>query len=115
MQQRLRRKSEFDAVHSHGKRVADEYFAVIARANELQQARLGLAVSVKTAGDAVERNRIRRTIREAFRLQQHELPPLDIVVSARSRARGAASRELRASLETLWKKIAERCAASPQF
>lgn len=113
-QQRLRRKSDFDSVYAHGTRIADGYFAVIACANDLVRPRLGLAVSVKTAGNAVERNRIRRVIREAFRVHQHELPTLDIVVSARSRARGAASGELRASLETLWNKVRERCAASPR-
>ncbi|HKZ73582.1 MAG TPA: ribonuclease P protein component [Steroidobacteraceae bacterium] len=108
--QRLRRKSEFDSVHARGIRIADGYFAVIACANDLPQPRLGLAVSVKTAGNAVERNRIRRVIRETFRLHQHELPMLDIVVNARARARGAAAAELRASLDALWKKVAERCA-----
>jgi ribonuclease P protein component len=112
MQQRLRRKIEFDAVHTRGTRIADEYFAVSVHANALRHPRLGLAVSVKAAGDAVERNRLRRIIREAFRLHQHELPGVDIVVSARARARGIAHRELRASLEGLWKRIAERCAPS---
>jgi ribonuclease P protein component len=112
MQQRLRRKADFDAVHARGVRVADEYFAVIARANALGHARLGLAVSVKTAGGGVSRNRIRRLVREAFRLHQHVLPAADIVVSARQRARGATRRELRASVEGLWKKISERCASS---
>jgi len=97
-------------VHARGIRIADGYFAVIACANDLPQPRLGLAVSVKTAGNAVERNRIRRVIRETFRLHQHELPMLDIVVNARARARGAAAAELRASLDALWKKVAERCA-----
>lgn len=112
-QQRLRRKSDFDSVHAQGTRIADGYFAVIARANDLVRPRLGLAVSVKTAGGAVERNRIRRVIRESFRLHQRELPALDIIVNARNSARGAASGDLRASLETLWKKVRERCAASP--
>lgn len=112
MHQRLRRKSEFDAVHARGTRVADEFFAVIARANDSGGARLGLAVSIKTAGGAVERNRLRRVIRETFRLRQHELPPLDLVVSARSRARGVANRELARSLEAILKKIGERCASS---
>jgi len=72
------------------------------RPNDQNEARLGLAVSVKVAGSGVERNRIRRMIRESFRLHQHELPAMDLVISARSRARGTASGELRASLEELW-------------
>ncbi len=111
-QQRLRRKSDFAAVHARGKRIADGYFAMIARANELPRPRLGLAVSVKTAGSSVERNRIRRLVREAFRLRQHDLPMLDIVVSARARARGASAAQLRASLDALWNQVREQCASS---
>jgi ribonuclease P protein component len=111
-QQRLRHKSQFDAVHAHGVRVADAYFAVMARANEVGQPRLGLAVSVKTAGSSVERNRIRRVVREAFRLRQRELPSADIVVNARGRARGASAAQLRESLDQLWTQVAARCASS---
>ena len=48
--------------------------------------RIGLAVAVRIAGGSVQRNRIRRVIRESFRLHQHELPVADLVVSARARA-----------------------------
>jgi ribonuclease P protein component len=111
-QQRLRQKSEFDDVHAHGVRVADAYFAVIALPNQLRQPRLGLAVSVKTAGSSVERNRIRRVIRETFRLRQRELPLADIVVNARGRARGASAAQLRESLDHLWTQVAAQCASS---
>jgi ribonuclease P protein component len=66
-------------------------------------------VAVKTAGNAVERNRIRRVIRESFRLHQHEIPALDLVVSARTRVRGAASSLLRAQLEPLWQEVRTKC------
>jgi ribonuclease P protein component len=111
-QQRLRHKSEFDAVHATGVRVADVYFAVIARENGLRQPRLGLAVSTKTAGSSVERNRIRRVVRESFRLRQGALPTADIVVNARGRARGASAAQLRESLDQLWSQVAARCASS---
>lgn len=85
------------------------FFAVTARLNDQDHPRLGLAVAVKTAGGSVERNRIRRIIRESFRLHQHELPAADIVVSARARARGAPGRELRASIDELWNKVRQQC------
>jgi ribonuclease P protein component len=107
----LRRKSDFEAAYARGRRFGNGFFAVTAMPNDIGGPRLGLAVSVKNAGSSVERNRIRRTIRESFRLHQHELPPVDLVVSARTRARDAAGIELRASLLALWQKVNEQCAA----
>ena len=112
-QRRLRRKSDFEAAYARGRRFGNGFFAVTARPNDIGGPRLGLAVSVKNAGNAVERNRLRRTIRESFRLHQHELPAVDIVVSARGRAREAAGLELRESLDALWKKVTEQCVSSP--
>jgi ribonuclease P protein component len=68
---------------------------------------------VRTAGGSVQRNRIRRVIRESFRLHQRELPAADLVVSARARARGASGPELHAALAALWRKGAGVCAKSP--
>lgn len=113
-QRRLRRKADFDAIHARGRRLGDGLFGMTVRANDQGGARLGLAVSVKVAGKAVERNRIRRAIRESFRLHQHELPAVDVVVSARSRARGVASGELRASLRALWSEVVKQCAILQQ-
>ena len=111
-ERRLRKKREFDAVYAHGRRFGNSFFGVAAHENDKGWPRLGLAVAVKTAGNAVERNRIRRMIRESFRLHQHEIPALDLVVSARVRARGAAGAELRAHLEPLWQEVRTKCGSS---
>jgi ribonuclease P protein component len=108
-ERRLRRKREFDAVYAHGRRFGNSFFGVTAHVNEKGWPRLGLAVAVKTAGNAVERNRIRRVIRESFRLHQRQIPAVDLVVSARLRARGAAGAELRAQLEALWQEVRTKC------
>jgi ribonuclease P protein component len=112
-QRRLLRKSEFDAAYARGWRYGNGFFAVTANSNDKQGARLGMAVAIRTAGNAVERNRIRRIVRESFRLHQEALPSVDLVVSARPKARGAPGTELHASLVGLWKKVIERCASSP--
>ena len=114
LERRIRHKTQFDAVYAQGRRFGDGYFSVAARANELGGPRLGMAIASKTAGNSVQRNRIRRIIRESFRLRQHALPPLDLVVSARSRVRGAPNAELRASLDALWEQVTNRCASSPR-
>lgn len=111
---RLRRKREFDATYARGRRTTDGLFTVTATTNETGAPRLGTAVAVRTAGGAVARNRIRRIIRESFRLHQRELPPLDLVVSARPAAAAASSAELHTSLAALWKRVGERCATSPR-
>jgi ribonuclease P protein component len=106
-QRRLRRKSDFDAAYARGRRLGDGFFTVIALRNDWGAPRLGLAVAVRAAGGAVPRNRLRRLIRESFRLHQASLPALDLVVSARPPARNAAPGALRASLAALWSKAAE--------
>ena len=111
---RLRHKRDFDAAYASGRRLGDGFFAVTVRRNDVGAARLGLAVAVKVAGNAVARNRLRRIIRESFRLHQRELPAADLVVSARPPARSAAAGALRASLAALWKKVGEQCAISPR-
>ena len=74
-------------------------------ANGGKHARLGMAVSIRVAGSAVRRNGIRRVIRESFRLHQHELPALDVFVTARQAARSTPNTELVASLDSLWRRL----------
>jgi ribonuclease P protein component len=109
---RLRSKLQFDAVYAGGRRVDDRFFGLRIKPNGLRHARIGLAVAVKTAGNAVARNRLRRLVRESFRLNQHDLPPVDIVVAAKFPAREAPATSLRASLAALWKRVASTCATS---
>jgi ribonuclease P protein component len=111
-QRRLRRKADFNAAYARGRRFGNGFFGVTAFVNDKGGPRLGLAVAVRAAGGGVERNRIRRLIRESFRLHQHELPSVDLIVSARARVKDAARAELRASLVELWKKVSEQCAIS---
>jgi ribonuclease P protein component len=110
---RLRRKSDFDTAYAHGRRLGDGFFAVTATLNQSGVPRLGLAVAVRAAGGAVARNRLRRLIRESFRIHQREIPAVDLVVSVRPGARSASGTTLRASLAALWKRIGEQCATSP--
>jgi ribonuclease P protein component len=111
---RLRRKADFEALYARGRRFGNGFFGVIAFWNDKGGPRLGLAVAVRVAGGGVARNRIRRIIRESFRLHQHELPPVDLIVSARSRAKEASRPELQASLVALWKKVSEQCVTWPR-
>jgi len=80
---RLRKSPLFADVYAQRCSVSDHLLIVYARRNDSRHARLGLSVSRKMGG-AVERNRWKRLLREAFRLTRAELRPgLDLVVIPR--------------------------------
>ena len=98
---RLRSTADFERVYRSRGRAGDALFAVNALGNEIGFARLGMSVSARTVGNAVRRNRVRRIIRELFRLRHAQLPPLDFVVTSRPGARGADRPAIETSLERL--------------
>ena len=109
-QVRLREPAEFKRVFAKAERSTDKYFTVLAIVNELDRPRLGLAIAKKNIRRAVDRNKIKRSVRESFRLQQYEMTNLDIVVLARREAATANSKTLQASLDKHWLKLTKRCA-----
>lgn len=100
-------------MYRSGQRYHQKLFQVAVCRNELGWPRLGLSIAAKAVGNSVARNRIRRVIREVFRHRQ-DLPPGDLVISAKSQARHADNAQLRADLEQLLNTVCERCARSPQ-
>jgi len=110
--QRIKHKREFDAVYKQARRSGDALFTVLARANEVERTRLGLSVPARAVGNAVRRNLIKRLVRESFRLNQHGLPPVDIVVNARSPVRTADNNAILRSLERHWQAVTKACARS---
>jgi ribonuclease P protein component len=111
-ERRLRRAGEFKRLYAEGRRLGNERFSVVIRQNELGAARLGLSVAARVARRAVERNRVRRLIRESFRHRQHELPPLDLVIGLRGPLRDVTNRELLDALDRLWHKVTSTCERS---
>jgi ribonuclease P protein component len=84
---RLRRRREFLLVQARGKRLYARELVVLAMKKRSGPTRIGITVSRKVAR-ATGRNRVKRWVREAFREVAASLPPMDMVVIARS---GAAS------------------------
>jgi ribonuclease P protein component len=82
--QRLLKAAEFEAVFAHRCAVRMIYYQVMAKPNALGMARLGMVVSKRLFPHAVDRNRVRRRIREAFRQIVADLPALDMVVRAQA-------------------------------
>ena len=70
---RLHKGSEFDAVFREGSSASDGMLVIHALPNGGTEPRLGLAVG-KALGGAVARNRVKRLLREAFRLRRRDLP-----------------------------------------
>ena len=83
---RLRRRSEFLRLFRHGRRGGDRRLEVWVLPNDLGYSRLGLIVG-RRHGGAVRRNRIKRVLREAFRISRAKLPSgLDIACTPRAGA-----------------------------
>lgn len=80
---RLHKTDEFSSVFNFRCSVGSHFFQVFARPNTLTHPRLGLIVSRKVSKRAVDRNYIKRTIREFFRLNQQQFGSLDVVVRAK--------------------------------
>lgn len=81
--QRIRNEREFDRIYELRHRAGDQHLLVFAAKNDHGQTRFGLSVS-KKHGSAVRRTRLKRLLREAFRLSQHELPQgLDLILIPR--------------------------------
>jgi len=71
---------DFSSVFNFRKRISTEHLAIHYQPNMHERARLGLVVGKKTAKLAVSRNYMRRVLREFFRLQQHEICHVDLIV-----------------------------------
>jgi len=109
-QQRLLTARDYQFVFAKPYKSSDRYLTILARDNNLLEARLGLAIAKKRIKFAVARNRLKRLIRESFRQQQ--VANLDYVVLAKNEANQADNRVLLNSLAKHWHKLSRQCKKS---
>jgi len=81
---RIRSGGDFRRIFRRRCSVGNRHLVLYVEANEVGHPRLGVSVS-KRLGNAVARNRMKRRLREAFRLRQHELPAVDMVCVIKTR------------------------------
>ena len=105
---RLTARREFVGTYDRGRRASTSCFALFAVRNTLGHPRIGLTVGRKYGG-AVERNRIKRRLREIFRLNRSSLgAALDVVVNVRTPALSATHRQLEAEFLRAFADLARK-------
>ncbi|PKO92781.1 MAG: ribonuclease P protein component [Betaproteobacteria bacterium HGW-Betaproteobacteria-1] len=79
-QARIIKTDDFSSVFSFRKRISGQFLAIHYQASQSGRARLGMVVAKKVAKRSVDRNYMRRVLRELFRKQQMQIAALDLVI-----------------------------------
>lgn len=108
---RLLKSEEYRILSKRGKRLYSDYLIFVYRKNQFSRSRLGITVS-KKVGKAVNRNRIKRIIREYFRLNRCILPGwLDINIIAKKAIGKIEAEKIRLDLFLVFNKLAGKVEA----
>ena len=110
-QSRLLKPAEFKLVFQQAVRSRDDSFRVLARVNNKNRHRLGMAISKKACAKAVGRNRIKRVVRESFR--QHiasvsQENALDFVVMSTNLTGDQSNTTLDQSISAHWQRLIKK-------
>ncbi|NMH66795.1 ribonuclease P protein component [Shewanella salipaludis] len=105
---RLLTPAQFKSVFSNPVKASSAEITLLAIPNTENHPRLGLTVAKRYVKRANQRNRIKRVIRDSFRLHQHDIPALDIVVLVRNGVLEMENAELKKLIEKLWRKLSRR-------
>ena len=102
---RIHTTSEFQRVYFMRQRLSGHYYLLYYGRNEVKHPRLGVVTSKRNVKKAVWRNRIRRVVKETFRIRKYLLPAFDIVVVAKSPSIKAENKELYECIKKLFAKL----------
>lgn len=101
----IKKDYEFRKIYKHGKSFANKYLVVYILKNKTDQTRIGISIS-KKVGNAVTRNRIRRLIKETYRLNIDEniKKGYDLVFISRVAAKDATYKDIEKAMTHLMRK-----------
>ena len=99
---------DFSSVFNLRKRIASQHLVMRYKPNEYNRPRLGLIVGKKTAKLAVWRNYMKRVLREFFRLSQHQLPAIDLIIQVQKPFKKADFLLVKQEFEQLLLKLATK-------
>ncbi|MEK7121524.1 MAG: ribonuclease P protein component [Patescibacteria group bacterium] len=102
---RLKKKLDFEEVFKKGKAVKGSFLFIKYIKNDLGVSRFGFVVSVKVAGKAVERNRIRRILSEVARPMLKNIVGYDIIVFTTNKIMTARKEDIEEYFLEVLKKI----------
>lgn len=105
---RLENASQFNRVFDQATKASSDFFTLLFRENTVGQPRLGVIVAKSRAKRAVDRNTVKRIIRESFRLTKTSLPAYDFIVilkrPIRAIKKAKFKKSLKLQMETLWEQ-----------
>lgn len=101
---KLNQAIEFKALFKVGRKKIGPCFSIFSTPNSLPYPRLGMVIAKKAVRQAVERNRIKRVIRESFRIHRSEFNDKDVMVVAYRGIAELSKQELREQIDFQWPK-----------
>lgn len=104
---RLLTKNAYQQVFHKPEKISDKNFTILYRVTD-NRSRLGLAIAKKKVAKAVDRNKLKRIVREHFRRNQNSDLMVDMVVLANSGSAKRSKKELNDSLINLWLRLKNR-------
>ena len=108
-QLRLLKSEQYQAVFSNTDiKTSSNYILLLARRNSLPYSRLGLIVPKKKIKHAVGRNRVKRLLRDSFRLNQYDINGLDIIALVRANFGEIEDKLQLSHIQSLYQKLIEK-------
>ena len=110
---RLLTAAQYSRVFARAKAFRDPLFILLTRTNDEDLARLGLVIAKKKVKLSVQRNRIKRVMRESFRQEREKLPSLDIILIAGRGMDRADNGALNKAFKRQWRKMSSFYTSNP--